>query len=160
MRPLFRTLASRLVVLGVGQMALLGATAVAIFVAEGPHDEARPDDHVDRATRQRLQHLVDDQAALGVALADLRKHRIEVSLYDDKRQLIASNVEPPLAIPQHRDWRRGPRFAPDGSPLPRPDRLDGPPPGPDGPPPGPESPATGPNRPAPGPEILQIDSPP
>ena len=137
-RPLFRTLAGRLVVLGVLQLLLLAATAVAIFFAEGPHEMARPWERIDRAMTMRLGQLVDHPDELTAALDDLHRERIEVSLYDSKRQLLASNVDPPLAIPA-RPRRDGPPFGPPG-PLPGfdpPPGLDGPPPRPDGPPPGP-----------------------
>ncbi|HEV7557479.1 MAG TPA: HAMP domain-containing protein, partial [Kofleriaceae bacterium] len=131
-RPLFRTLAGRLVVLGVLQLLLLAATAVAIFFAEGPHEQARPWERIDRPTTMRLAQLVDRPDELTAALDDLHRERIEVSLYDSKRQLLASNVDPPLAIPS-RPRRDGPPPGFDGPPP----GLDGPPPGHDGPPPGP-----------------------
>jgi signal transduction histidine kinase len=104
----FRSLASRLVALGVVQLALLTVTAGVIFVAEGPHEEAAPEDKLTPAMLRRLESLVDAPAQLSDALDDLRAARIEVSLYDDAHQLIASNVDPPLAIPPrpHRG-RRG-----------------------------------------------------
>jgi signal transduction histidine kinase len=95
----FRSLASRLVALGVGQLLLLAIIAVVIFIAEGPHDEADPEDQLTPATIARLEGLVDVPAALAVALDELRGARVELSLYDEAHQLIASNVDPPLAIP-------------------------------------------------------------
>ena len=90
----FRSLASRLAIVGLVQLALLAATAIVIFYAEGPHQPGRPEDHVDRALVSKLESLVDQPAALQVALDDLLAERIEVSLYDDKKQLVATNVEP------------------------------------------------------------------
>ncbi|HEU4729103.1 MAG TPA: HAMP domain-containing sensor histidine kinase [Kofleriaceae bacterium] len=95
----FRSLASRLVALGIGQLVLLALTAVGIFIAEGPHDVANPADKLPPGTVARLEGLVDSPAALGEALDELRGHRVELSLYDGAHQLIASNVDPPLAIP-------------------------------------------------------------
>lgn len=95
----FRSLASRLVALGVGQLVLLALTAVVIFIAEGPHEEADPEDKLTPATIARLEGLVDAPAALTEALDELRTQRVELSLYDEAHQLIASNVDPPLAIP-------------------------------------------------------------
>lgn len=106
-----RSLASRLVVIGVVQMLLLAITAIVIFIAEGPHEPARPEDYLVPSLIQRLEDAAGDQAALDGELASLREHRIEASIYDADRQLIATNVDPPLAIPE----RRGPRRPP-GSP--------------------------------------------
>ena len=103
-RPIRGTLASRLVAVGILQMCLLVVTAAIIFVVEGPHDQARPAERVDRAVVHRLEVNIDDAAGLAHELADLRANRVEASLYDADRQLIASNVEPPLAIPQRRHW--------------------------------------------------------
>ena len=142
----FRSLASRLVALGVMQLVLLAFTAAGIFIAEGPHDAADPEDKLSPPAIARLERLIDTPTALNEALDDLRNARIEVSLYDDTRQLIASNVDPPLAIPQwpprrgHRspdparaDRRADRASAPDGPPPPPPGDPDAarPPPPPD-----------------------------
>jgi signal transduction histidine kinase len=113
----FRSLASRLVALGIGQLVLLALTAVVIFIAEGPHEEADPEDKLTAPMITRLEILTDAPAALGAALDALRAQRVEISLYDDARQLIASNVDPPLAIPP-----RSPRHGHHGPP---PDRDAG-----------------------------------
>jgi two-component system, OmpR family, sensor kinase len=104
-RP-FRSLASRMVALGVLQFALFIGTAIALFIAEGPHEEPRPRDHIVPAVVQRLEELVDEPGALQAALEDLERKHIEVSLYDAQRQLVATNVDPPLAIPERRRFRR------------------------------------------------------
>jgi len=110
----FRSLASRLVALGVIQFVLLGFTAAVIFIAEGPHQPGDPDDKLTPETVLRLQHLVDTPGALSAlngALDQLRSDRVELSLYDEAHQLIASNVDPPLAIPpfpRHRGRRPPP----------------------------------------------------
>jgi len=103
-----RSLASRMVALGVLQFALFIGTAIAFFIADGPRQEPRPRDHIAPAVIQRLEGLVDEPAALQAALDDLEHKRIEVSLYDAQRQLVATNVDPPLAIPERRRFRRPP----------------------------------------------------
>jgi signal transduction histidine kinase len=123
----FRSLASRLVALGVGQLVLLALTAVVIFIAEGPHEEADPEDKLTPATLARLERLSDAPAALTEALDELRTQRVEISLYDEAHQLIASNVDPPLAIPSRPLHRGHHGPVPDGPGSPRPpDALDGP----------------------------------
>ncbi|HSK05592.1 MAG TPA: HAMP domain-containing sensor histidine kinase [Kofleriaceae bacterium] len=103
-RP-FRSLASRMVALGVLQFALFIGTAIAFFIAEGPREEPRPRDHIVPAVVQRLEGLVAEPGALQAALEDLERKHIEVSLYDAQRQLVATNVDPPLAIPERRRFR-------------------------------------------------------
>ena len=143
----FRSLASRLILVGVVQLALLAVTAIGIFYAEGPHQPGRPEEHIDRAVVAKLEGLVDQPTALQAALDDLLDDRIEISLYDDKKQLIATNVEPALAVPPRRP--RGPRRDGEGPPgLPPGDR--GPDERPPGPPPGPP-PGEGPGGPPGGP---------
>ncbi len=100
----FRSLVSRLVAVGLLQLLVVAGTALAIFVLEGPHEPARPGEFLDRATRDKLEQLVDQPAALNAVLAGLEDHRIDVSLYDGDHQLVATNVEPALAPPK----RHGP----------------------------------------------------
>jgi signal transduction histidine kinase len=115
-------LASRLVVLGIVQLVLLAATAVIVFVAEGPHEPPRPERVMPAI--HALEAVVDDPPALQRALDQLREERVEASLYDGNRQLVASNVDPPLAIP----------FPESRRPLPRTQVVEsGPPPPPGGP---------------------------
>ncbi len=148
-----RSLASRLVVIGVVQMLLLAITAVVIFIAEGPHEPARPEDYLVPSVIQRLEDSADDQSKLDAELASLREHRIEASIYDENRQLMATNVDPPLAIPERRGPRRRPRFPGQGFGGPGGPGFDGPGPGPEGP--------TGSGGPQPderrGPRILLLD---
>ena len=123
-------LATRLVLLGLVQLVLLAGAAVAIWFAEGPHDEAHPDEHLDPTMIHRLETVVAQPDALGAALDDLLRDRVEVSIYSDKRQLLASNVDPPLAVPEYRRHPPGERG---DRPPPPPDGLhDPPPPFPDG----------------------------
>jgi two-component system OmpR family sensor kinase len=141
----FRSLASRLVVVGVVQLLLLAATAIGIFYAEGPHEPGHPDEHVNPPLLHKLESLVDKPAELQAALDELLAKRIEVSLYDDKKQLLATNVEPALSIPPRPPHgRRGPPDLDDkdhanGEHPPPPPHDEGPPrdgPPPGGPPPG------------------------
>jgi len=128
----FRSLASRMIAVGLLQLVLLAATAITIFVLEGPRGPVQPEEHVDP---RKLELVATDPAALQQALAELRDERVQVSIYNSERQLIASNVDPPLAVPPR--WRpRGPGPDDRGGPPPRGDRP--PPPGDDepGPPPG------------------------
>ena len=96
----FRSLASRLVALGALQLALLVLATVVAFVVAGPRGEAHPRDFIDRDRVLKLESLADQPAALDAALGELRANRIEVSIYDGERQLVASNVDPALAIPR------------------------------------------------------------
>lgn len=144
-----RSLASRLVLVGVIQLALIAAAAIGIFVVEGPHGDPHPDDIVDP---RKLEMLAGNSEALSIELESLREQRIEISLYDGKRQLLATNVDPPLAIPARwgRFGRDGFGFGPGGPPgergsgagsasgsgssdMPPPPQMG---PRPDGPPPG------------------------
>jgi len=125
----FRSLASRLVAVGVGQLLLLAVTAIGIFFAEGPHEAANPEDQLTAATLTTLESVVDSPSELSAALDELRAQRVELSLYDEAHQLIASNVDPPLAIPQRptrRNRRPGP--PPGDHPPGDPARADHPPP--------------------------------
>src|SRR5215468_4271642 len=119
-RRRFRSLASRLVALGVVQLVLLTVTAAVIFIAEGPHEEAAPEDKLTPATLLHLESLLDAPAQLSDALDELHAARVEVSLYDETHQLIASNVDPPLAIPPRSHRGRRGLWGP-GPPGPPPD---------------------------------------
>ncbi|HEY0190830.1 MAG TPA: hypothetical protein VGC42_06875, partial [Kofleriaceae bacterium] len=115
-----RSLATRLVMLGLCQLVLLAATAIIIFIAEGPHDEADPEEKLTGDVVARLEAMVDRPAELAATLDELRHQRVEISLYDGQRQLIASNVDPSLAIPPKPPWRgrhgdHGPNGAGSGS---------------------------------------------
>jgi len=72
----FRTLASRLVMLGVLQTALIAATAAAIWWIEGPHGDAWPGERIDRGARATLEQVVDKPEQLAAELSELRDHRI------------------------------------------------------------------------------------
>ncbi len=111
----FRSLASRLIAVGIGQVLLIALTAGVVFIVEGPREEGNPDSRIDSAEVARLEGMVDDHDMLAAALDELRGDRIEVTLYDEKHVLIASNVDPPLTFPER------PPFAHDDGPLPRPD---------------------------------------
>ncbi|HEY5938294.1 MAG TPA: ATP-binding protein [Kofleriaceae bacterium] len=96
----FRSLASRLVALGALQLALLVLATVLAFVVAGPRGEAHPRDHIDSARIAKLEQMLGQPAQLQAELERLRGERIEVSIYDVERQLVASNVDPALAIPR------------------------------------------------------------
>ncbi|HEU0031333.1 MAG TPA: HAMP domain-containing sensor histidine kinase [Kofleriaceae bacterium] len=97
----FRSLASRLVALGLLQLVLLSGTALAIFFVERPSPPAHPNEYFDPDAVHALEAIVDDRAALAAALDALRERRFEVSLYDAERHLIATNVDPALPVPDH-----------------------------------------------------------
>ncbi|MEO8699504.1 MAG: HAMP domain-containing sensor histidine kinase [Kofleriaceae bacterium] len=108
----FRSLASRLVLVGVIQLVLLAVTAVVIFFAEGPHEPGRPDTLLTAAMIKQIESQTDDQPALVATLTQLLDDRVEASVYDSAKVLVASNVDPPLAMPGRP--RRGPPRGPDG----------------------------------------------
>jgi signal transduction histidine kinase len=115
-------LATRMIAVGVIQLALLVSTALVIFAFTGPQPEVFPDDHVDPV---KIEELVSDPAALQDELQRLRDKRVAVSIYNSDRALVATNVDPPLAMPP-RGPHAGPpldRPPPDGRPF------DGSPPG-------------------------------
>ena len=100
-RRRFRSLASRLVVIGVVQVALLALISVIVFVVEGPHGPADPEDALTAPAVEKLEGLAAQPTELAAALEELRGARIEISIYDGKHQLVASNVDPALALPLH-----------------------------------------------------------
>lgn len=106
-----RSLASRLVLLVVLQFVLFIATAVAIFVAQGPRDEAHPRDVISPAVMVRIEASLGVSSELQARLDELRRKRIEVTLYDAQRRMVASNVDPPLAIPERRRRPPPPPYA-------------------------------------------------
>ncbi|MGN6107899.1 MAG: hypothetical protein ACTHU0_22515 [Kofleriaceae bacterium] len=79
--PRRRSLASRLIAVNVLQFVLFIAAAIAIFIAQGPRDEADPRAHIQPAVVARLEQLVDDPPALDRALEQHEAKRIEVSKY-------------------------------------------------------------------------------
>ena len=62
-----RSLASRLVVLGLVQLMLLALAAVVIFIAEGPHGAADPEDQLGRSTMEKLAGVIDQPTPLAEA---------------------------------------------------------------------------------------------
>jgi signal transduction histidine kinase len=113
------------------QLALLMLTAAVIALVTRPLGEARPEDHLDPSA---LAAVANNGEGLDAELSRLRHERIAVSIYNSERQLVATNVDPPLAVP------RGPRrFQHDGPPGRRPGER----------PPGPQQDA--PNAPTEGP---------
>lgn len=117
-RRAFRSLASRLTAFAILQVVLLAAAGAIIVFATKPLDEARPEDHLDPV---KLESYATAEDALYKELARLRAKRISVSIYNANRQLVATNVDPPLAIPPLPRIDDGPggRFAsPRGRPPP------------------------------------------
>ena len=83
----------RLYAVGIVQILLVVAGAIAIAMVM-----SRPPPWVDvQNAADRLAKLADRPAALQQTLEELRDERMDVSLYDANRQLIATNVQPPLA---------------------------------------------------------------
>ena len=130
----FRSLASRLVLVGLVQFVLLVVTGMVIALLQGPRDEAHPHEVLDLKVLAQLEALANQPAALSAALEEIEDERVEVSIYDSHKQLLASNVDPPLAIPP-RPRRMRDDGAPPGDrradeappPRPREDRRDKPP---------------------------------
>jgi signal transduction histidine kinase len=110
-----RSLATRLVALGILQLVLIAGTAAAIFVVEGPHEPGHPEEHIVPTMVARLEAVVDRPALLDATLEYLKDQRIEITLYDADRQVVATNVDPPLALPPRRMF---PPVAVDGLPMP------------------------------------------
>lgn len=104
----FRSLASRMATVAVLQLALLVLTGAIIALITRPLGEARPEDHVDPSA---LAAIANSGEGLDAELSRLRRERIAVSIYNSERQLVATNVDPPLAAPR---WQR--RFQHDGPP--------------------------------------------
>ena len=85
----------RLYAIGIVQLALAvaGAAAIAMVTLGEP-----PWEQVQRVSEQ-LSALVDRPEPLAEALRELRGRGMQVSLYDAQRKLIASNVQPAIALP-------------------------------------------------------------
>lgn len=106
-------LTSRMLLIGAAQFALLAAAAIAILAATAPQKEVRLEGPRDADRLQnRLEKVAGDPKALQAALAELREKGLAVSLYNSERQLIDSNVDPPLAPPP-----RSPPLGVPGPPL-------------------------------------------
>jgi two-component system, OmpR family, sensor kinase len=95
-----RSLGARMVGIGVAQLVLLGVAGALIYWRTGPRDPVFPDEVVDVAM---LERRGDNLEALQRALDDLRGRRVLASIYNAERQLLATNVDPPVAVP--RNWR-------------------------------------------------------
>jgi signal transduction histidine kinase len=92
-------LAHHLYAIGLLQLFVVVLAAVAIFfvvVRSGPRLEASD-------IKRRLSPLIGDRAALERELRAIRdEERVDVSIYDDGRRFLASNVDPPLRLPPFR----------------------------------------------------------
>jgi two-component system, OmpR family, sensor kinase len=101
-RPKLRSLAARLVMIGLLQLTLLAATAAGIFIAEGPPSPPVPFEVITSDVQSRLESLAQEPLELRRALEELQEKRVDVSIYDAELNLIASSAEPPLVIPNSR----------------------------------------------------------
>ena len=126
----FRSIASKLVLVGLVQLVLLALTGTVILLLQGPRDEAHPREVLDAKVLANLEALADRPVELTAALEELEERRVEISIYDSSKQLVASNVDPPLAIPQRRKRPSTPRDRTrhESGPPPRPEAPDQPPP--------------------------------
>lgn len=95
-RRRFRSLASRMAAVAVLQLLLLAATAVVIFFIERPDAQVHPDEVIDV---RKLEALAETSDGVAAQLADLRGRGVAVSIYNSERRLLATNVDPALAIP-------------------------------------------------------------
>lgn len=100
-------LAGRMLLIGAAQLALLAGAVIVILALTAPGGDVHPEDHVDR---RQLEQLAGTPK-LHEALLALRRERVSVSIYNSERQLIDSNVDPPLAPPP-----RQPSGPPSGPP--------------------------------------------
>jgi two-component system, OmpR family, sensor kinase len=118
--PWFRSLASRLVVIGLIQLGLLALVATIIFVAQGSPRPPPPFQVITPPLFARLESLASQPEALQAALEELKRKRVEVTIYDADLRLVASTAAEPLSLPPHFYRRSGGWFeAPAGPPKPR-----------------------------------------
>src|ERR1700753_4124539 len=106
MRWLRRSLGWRLYALGVVQLLLVAGAGVLINFLVNKL-AARTDVF---AVASRLSSLLGDRAALANELRELgERHGVLLSVYDDTRQLVATNTTPALPLPRfgHDEGRRG-----------------------------------------------------
>jgi two-component system, OmpR family, sensor kinase len=96
----FTSLASRLVLIGVIQLAALALTAAAIFFAQGSPHPPRPIEVITPEVHAQLESAGGDSLKLQELLLVIQEKRVEVSVYDTDLKLIASSAEPPLKVPR------------------------------------------------------------
>ena len=98
--PARGSLAWKLYFLGIVQLVILGAAVLGVGNIIGPLRHPGPSLDVERAAKD-LAARAEDGAALTERLVELRERRaLELTLYDADRNVVASNVTPPLAIPE------------------------------------------------------------
>lgn len=133
-RP-WRSLAAKLVLVGLIQLVLLALFAGAILVMQGPRRPPAPFEVITPDVQARLASVMDDADALRSEVAALKAKQVELSIYDADLSLISSSVTPPLELPPHvRPPHPGPPGGPPhAGPPPLASRPHGPPP--KGPPP-------------------------
>jgi hypothetical protein len=91
------TLAWRLYLLGVVQLALVAAALVIVVVRDAPPGPPRDPERQIELAASRLKALLGHPADLATELDELRTHGLAGSVYDREGKLLASNVTPPLA---------------------------------------------------------------
>jgi signal transduction histidine kinase len=108
-RPARGTLAWKLYVLGLVQLVLLGFAVVevgSLIRASRGHERPPP---AFRGLTGELGALIDHPNELAQRLTELREsHSSEITIYDDARHVMTSNVEPPLDLPGPGPDRRPP----------------------------------------------------
>jgi two-component system, OmpR family, sensor kinase len=93
------SLAGKLVMIGLIQLILLALVAVVIFIAQGSPHPPPPFDVVNDDVAARLQSVADDHDKLQQAIDKILDDRVEISIYDDDLQLVATTATPPLSVP-------------------------------------------------------------
>ena len=96
-------LAWRLYAVGIIQLALVIVAAISILILAG-----RPEPLHFQTVAQRMQQLIGQRQALTKALDEYRARQVELSIYDAQKNLVVSNVQPPLPYPDlghdHNTW--------------------------------------------------------
>jgi two-component system, OmpR family, sensor kinase len=127
----FRSLAAKLIVIGLIQLVLVALTATIILVVEGSPHPPVPFQVIAPNVMQHLESLASDPVSLQKELNHLATKRVEVTIYDADFKVVASSAEPPIPIPPHR--QRQPLVGDDAGrpgppgPAPGPSRRRGPP---------------------------------
>lgn len=110
----------RLYAIGIGQLLVIaiGAIAIGVLLASPP-PLGRVDGFVADAASSRIEPVLGDPAALASKLDSLKREAgLAITVYDDHGAVLASNVEPPLAMdaPPKGPPPVGPNLGPPGPP--------------------------------------------